>query len=274
MRRHIIIGTIGLLSLSASAQNVSYNHDSSKMNQFTVAEIGSGGLTPSLYYTLLHKSYSKTAAAKNKQGFRTTASIAGYWQVDDAEKLDSAMIKRAEIEALNVADRQLDIAWQAEGRKIESKMGDFQRNINRIVPCGGSSSQRRLWLDRYNTLTTAIKATQEAYMPNSQRKKQYLQIYADAARANETLVKFLVYLGNGKSVRDLLAATSEKDNKNALIAAEAYGRWRDAGWTVSMGNKASDPFIGPIIPDRPKWPWRPVLFDTISVFEKHPNTMK
>ena len=73
--------------VSATAQNVTYNHDAAKQNQFTVAEIGSGSLTPDLYYTLLHSNYRKTAAAKNKLSFRTTVGIAGYWQVDDAESV-------------------------------------------------------------------------------------------------------------------------------------------------------------------------------------------
>lgn len=130
MRRLMLYLMTGMCVASATAQNVTYNHDSAKQNQFTVAEIGSGSLTPDLYYTLLHNSYRKTASAKNKLSFRTTAGIAGYWQVDDAEKLDSAMTKRAEIEALNVADRTggaLDVAWLAEGDKLNSKMADFKK---------------------------------------------------------------------------------------------------------------------------------------------------
>ena len=61
---------------AAFAQRVTYNHDSSKKNQVTVMELGSGALTPELYYTLLHRSYKKSAATKNKQSFRTAASIA------------------------------------------------------------------------------------------------------------------------------------------------------------------------------------------------------
>ena len=37
------------LCFNASAQGyVSYNHDAAKMNQITVQEIGSGGLTPAM----------------------------------------------------------------------------------------------------------------------------------------------------------------------------------------------------------------------------------
>lgn len=64
------------MALTSSAQNVTYSHDAAKMNQMTVAEIGSGTLTPDLYYTLLHNKYRKSAAVKNKLSFRTAAGLA------------------------------------------------------------------------------------------------------------------------------------------------------------------------------------------------------
>ena len=103
------------VAISDNAQSgVTYNHDSSKKNQITVMEIGSGSLSPELYYQLLHSSYKKSAASKNKLGFRTTAGIGAYNQVEYAEVIDSALTKRAEIEALNMADRQIDLAWKVE----------------------------------------------------------------------------------------------------------------------------------------------------------------
>lgn len=243
MKRLILYLMTGLCMVSTTAQNVTYNHDAAKQNQFTVAEIGSGSLTPDLYYTLLHSNYRKTAAAKNKLSFRTTVGIAGYWQVDDAEKLDSAMTKRAEIEALNVADRTggaLDVAWLAEGDKLNSKMADFKKDIDRILQLGGTPGQQTVWKEYYNVFKSAIKATQEAYMPNSQRKKQYLSIYADVSRKNEELVRYLVYLANSKTTTSLLASSYERENKNAVYAAEALARWRDACWSAT-GNSVNQP---------------------------------
>ena len=92
--------TIG--TSAVHAQRVTYNHDTSKKNQVTVMELGSGSLTPELYYTLLHRNYKKSAAQKNKQSFRTTASIALYNQVDEAEAIDSALTARAKIEAFQL----------------------------------------------------------------------------------------------------------------------------------------------------------------------------
>lgn len=58
------------IAMTGNAQSyVTYNHDSSKKNQITVMEIGSGSLSPELYYQLLHSSYKKSAASKNKLGF-------------------------------------------------------------------------------------------------------------------------------------------------------------------------------------------------------------
>lgn len=83
MKRLILYLMIGLCMVSATAQNVTYNHDAAKQNQFTVAEIGSGSLTPDLYYTLLHSNYRKTAAAKTSCRFarRWGLQATGRWMM-------------------------------------------------------------------------------------------------------------------------------------------------------------------------------------------------
>ena len=125
-------------AVHAQGVSVTYNHDSPKQNQVTVMETGAGALSPDLYYTLLHNSYKKSAAAKNKLSFRTLAGVNLYNQVDEAEAIDSALVSRAKIEALNVADRQVDLAWLAESDKINGQMERFKRNIDRILPaCEG-----------------------------------------------------------------------------------------------------------------------------------------
>lgn len=116
-------------TIAANAQYVTYNHDSPKMNQITVEETGAGALKPELYYTLLHNKYKKTAAVKNKLTFRTAAGVASYQQVDEAEAIDSALTSRAKIEALNVADRQVDLAWLAEKDKVNHRCGSFRRTL-------------------------------------------------------------------------------------------------------------------------------------------------
>ena len=59
-------------------------------------------------------------------------------------------------------------------------------------------------LAMHSPYETAIKATKDAYMPNAKRKKMYLQIYADVAKQNETLVKQLVQMSNASKTKELL----------------------------------------------------------------------
>lgn len=231
----LLVAVMGICPL-VKAQSVTYSHDDAKMNQITVMEIGSGGLTPALYYTVLHKSYQKSASSKNKLAFRTAAGLNLYAQVDDAEALDSALNKRAKVEALNVADRSggtLDLAWVAESGKLNSKMADFERNIRRVLEVGGTANEQEHWKEYYNVYQCAIKAAQNAYMPNAQRKKEYLRIYADVARKNETLILYIVRLSNARKTSELLTATGNIENHKAQIVRNALSRWRDAGWSTS-----------------------------------------
>ena len=237
MKRILLLSAavMGICSV-VKAQSVTYSHDDAKMNQITVMEIGSGGLTPSMYYTVLHKSYQKSASSKNKLAFRTAAGLNLYAQVDDAEALDSALNKRAKIEALNVADRSggaLDLAWMAESGKLNNKMADFERNIRRVLEVGGTANEQEHWKEYYNVYQCAIKAAQNAYMPNAQRKKEYLRIYADMARKNETLILYIVRLSNARKTSELLTATGNIENHKAQIVRNALSRWRDAGWSTS-----------------------------------------
>lgn len=232
-----VIIAMASVTLQVNAQSyVTYNHDDAKMNQITVQETGAGGLTPAFYYDVFHNSYQKSAAAKNKLSFRSLAGVAAWQQIEDADSIEASLKKRAEIEALNVADRQIDIAWLAEGTKLTNKLDDFQSNINRIIGAGGTFNDKERWNNYYNIFQCAIKATQDAYMPNAQRKKEYLAIYADICKENETLIKYLVQLNSKAKTAELLSATSTRQNHNGAIATAAHNRWRDASWRVSGGN--------------------------------------
>ena len=215
-------------TIAANAQYVTYNHDSPKMNQITVEETGAGALKPELYYKMLHNKYKKTATVKNKLTYRTAAGAASYQQVDEAEAIDSALTSRAKIEALNVADRQVDLAWLAEKDKIELQMRRFQKNIDRITLTGGSPKEKERWDDYYHVYQCAIKATRDAYMPNAQRKKEYLQIYADVSRQNDVLVKYLVQLSNRNATKNLLSATENHSIDKRSVISNAMSRWNES----------------------------------------------
>ena len=220
------------ITTAVHAQYVTYNHDSPKQNQVTVMETGTGALSPDLYYSVLHNRYKKSAAAKNKLSFRTLAGINLYNQVDEAEAIDSALVKRAKVEALNVADRQADIAWLAEGDKVSRQMDRFRRNIDRILLSGGTPADKERWTEYYHVYQCAIDATKNAYMPNAQRKKEYLRIYEDVTRQNGILVGYLARRQNATITGNLLNATDERNLNKGNIVREAVNRWNESRFAV------------------------------------------
>lgn len=229
------------MTVIAHAQ-ISYNHDASVYNQFLVTEVGGGSLTPSLYYDVMHRSYSKWAHSSNKNLYRGALTLTLEKEKPMAEQIDSALTYRAKIEAMNVADRTpkaLDLAWQTEKTKIEKKFQIFRENINKITMCGGSSQDYREWLEIYNCLQVALKAVRDAYMPLNERKKQYLEIYHDIVLRNQQLVGYVTSLKQGKEASDLLhSKVKPKYARLGSYTTEAYGRWKVsmAAGVINNGN--------------------------------------
>ena len=228
MKRNILIILAFLLPLlSARAQYVTYNHDETKMYQVTVMETGVGELTPRAFYGVVHNKYYQDAAETNKLRYRSEAAAHGTVQVGISETIDTSLTKRAEVEALNMADRQVDLAWQAEGPKIQSRLEAFNRNIARLTEVGGNAGDLTLWQERYHLFQTAISAVRNSYMPNAERKKEYLAIYRDITEGNNTLIAYIVTVDSRERTKVHLEATLERPNRNAEIAVEARGRWKE-----------------------------------------------
>ena len=133
----------------------------------------------------------------------------------------------------------MDLAWLAEKDKVESRTRQFQKNIDRVVMAGGSPKEKERWDDYYRVYQCAIKATRDAYMPNAQRKKEYLQIYADVSRQNDVLVKYLVQLSNRNATKNLLSATDNRFINKGSIARNAMSRWNESR-SVVRGSRNAD----------------------------------
>ena len=141
--------------------------------------------------------------------------------------MDTSLTKRAEIEALNMADRQVDLAWNAEGAKIQKALASFQANIDRIYEAGGNASDTQVWQERLHLFQTGVSAVREGYMPNAQRKRQYLRIYEDICRANDSLINYIVSVYGREHTRAALSATLDRTDRTADIASEAASRWKE-----------------------------------------------
>lgn len=238
MRRSVfILSLLATAIVSANAQSVTYNHDSSVMNQFTIGEVGLGSFTPDLYYDALHKSYRNGAMMTNKQLFRTQMHLELNKEEGHAEALDSALNERKRVEALNIADRTpgvTDVAWQVEKGKIENKLDIFKKNIERLTTEGAPAKVYIIWMERYNCLNCGLQAVRDAYMPQGKRKEQYLAIYKDILEKNTEVCEYISYLRYQKMIkRDSTKIRPLPKTKLGLVARSALGRWKLANTGVA-----------------------------------------
>ena len=177
------------VTVNTFGQSMTYNHDASTMGQIQVMELGAGVLTPDLYYASTHSGYKEGAksATSVKNTLRMAANIASMPQVEYADSIKADLEGRAKVEATNIADRQIDIAWLTEGERIQAKLRAFKSNIGSLngKTCG---EEITAWEDLGKMYDFAIKTTKRAYMPNSERQKQYLAIYDEITTTNDNLL--------------------------------------------------------------------------------------
>lgn len=231
-------------AVMVQAQYVTYNHDASVMNQFTIGEIGAGSFTPDLYYDAFHKSYRNGAMMTNKQFYRSQLKLALTPEESHAENLDSALNERKRVEELNIADRTpgvTDVAWQVEKSKIESKLAIYKKNIESLTTEGAPAKEYIVWMERYNAINCGLQAVRDSYMPQGKRKEQYIAIYKDILLQNTEVCEYIAYLRSAKEVKRI------NDNPRplpktqfGLIARTAHGRWKVAMAAGSGGVGTSE----------------------------------
>lgn len=244
MRKSIYILVVIILCVctESQAQTMTYNHDASKQGQIEVMELGAGSLTPEIYYTITHKNYKKGAKAATsvKNTLRIAANTASIPQVDYADSIQADLEGRAKIEAANIADRQVDLAWVTEGNKIEGKLLAFKNNINAL---NGKAQSEEItnWTELGQMYDFAIKATRKAYLPNSERQKQYLAIYDEIVKSNDHLLLRVRYLTTKNQADHLVQAMSRFQHRVGENATAGYNRWRDASHEGSARRTSTNP---------------------------------
>ena len=220
------------------AQTITYNHDASKQGQIQVMELGAGSLTPDIYYRTVHNNYRDNAksATSVKNTLRISTNTASLPQTEYADSIQSDLESRAKTEEKNIADREIDLAWLTEGSKIEDRLLSLKSNISSLT---GKTSNDEItaWNELTQIYDFAIKATKEAYMPNSERQKQYLAIYDEITNSNDNLLIRLRYLTTKKQTDRLTAALSRFQHRVKENATAGYNRWRDA---ANVGSKKNN----------------------------------
>jgi len=216
-------------SVNTFGQSMTYNHDASKMGQIQVMELGAGSLTPDLYYSITHSSYKKGAksATSVKNTLRMAVNIASMPQVEYADSIKADLEGRAKVEATNVADRQIDLSWLTEGEKIQTKLRAFKSNIGSL---NGKTHREEItaWEELVKMYDFAINTTKKAYMPNSERQKQYLAIYDEITTSNDNLLLRIRYLATKNQANNIVAALTHFHHRVNENATASYNRWRNS----------------------------------------------
>lgn len=217
------------VTVNTFGQSMTYNHDASKMGQIQVMELGAGVLTPDLYYSITHSGYKKGAksATSVKNTLRMAANIASMPQVEYADSIKADLEGRAKVEAINIADRQIDIAWLTEGERIQAKLRAFKSNIGSLNG-KACSEEITAWEDLGKMYDFAIKTTKKAYMPNSERQKQYLAIYDEITTTNDNLLLRIRYLATKRQADNIVAAMTQFHHRVSENATASYNRWRNS----------------------------------------------
>ena len=240
----VLLAVMLMPVIMVHAQYVTYNHDASVMNQFTIGEIGAGSFTPDFYYDAFHKSYRNGAMMTNKQFYRSQLKLALTPEESYAENLDSALNERKRVELLNIADRTpgiTDVAWQVEKGKIENKLDIFKKNIERLTKEGAPAREYIVWMERYNCINCGLQAVRDAYMPQGKRKEQYIAIYKDILLQNTEVCEYINYLRYEKMIkRDSTKVRPLPKTQFGLIARSAHGRWKVAMAAGSGGVGTSE----------------------------------
>lgn len=233
--RFIILLGFVITVLPAFSQGyvqVTRNHEDYIMHQFTTMETGAGALTPRYYYNLFHKKYQRTANAENKEIFRLHMKARVADEKVYADSIDVMTFHRAKVEAMNVADRSpmTDMAWAVEKSRIEAKLDIFQKNINHIMPYGGTSEDYHQWKNIYNCIQTAIKVTRESYQDLGRRKKEYMAIYKDIVKRNYQLTRQLLTWNSIKSAKEMQKNSKPPQRLSSVstVAFDALNRWKVA----------------------------------------------
>ena len=224
MKQITYIALFLFCALNIQAQDVTYSPDPVKRNQITVMEDGFGSLD-NFYYTVFHNKYSKTAYTYPKNAERALAYGSAHLQVDKADSIKSYFVERGKREAENLLDRNVDLVWITEKGRVNEALLRLKRNVDRIGELGAPSSERKFWNDKYNRLEWSIGAMREGYMPNSERKKQFVALYGDILTANRHAVNRSVQLYFARKMEQQRVKKQKRTQSIHNIALKAHNDW-------------------------------------------------
>lgn len=196
--RNILYMFLGLFSLSVFGQHANYD----VFRQFS-SEEDIFNLSENFYYTLFHKSYIRGEAevinSKVVQNALFQAWLAKEKQY--ADSIDTAYTSRSKIEAKRFTDRKIDLTYDIDRQKIESSLEKWNNDINKIISYGGTNTERKVWLSRYNCIKQAINVVHDGNEPSGSKHAYYLDVINEIEDWHTRLKLYLMSLICGKDLR-------------------------------------------------------------------------
>lgn len=235
---HFLPLLLFFVSITAKAQLTDVRHEVEFdiLNQFTVMEDGAGDLQPGYYYNLFHKGYKKLQGngfgnpMTAKKNLRWLAEEVFKKEPDKAKAMRDTLKHRRNVEAANIADREVDMSLMGEKARFRGNMSTFKDNINKIQLYGGQAADKKEWMDVYNAFSCGFDAISEAYMPPGQRSKEYVALNKSLLERNGALVRQLTAM-NGiregmqfKKRTEVRADNNHKIN-NKYLAGDSMYHW-------------------------------------------------
>lgn len=223
------------LSLPLFSQDVTYNHDRVKQNQFTAMEAGYGSLDD-WYYIVFHNSYKSDAHETNKGAQRLATDLATIPQVEYADSIQEALKERAKEEAKIIIDNTVDAAAFFEKSKLTDLLMNFQNNYSRITMYGGKRELQNYYEEYYKMYNFALDRIGSGIMPNSVRERQYIALYNDICEKNKEAADYVIALYFSHRLRQGSGTTLRLADPS-LIASTRFINWRTRAWaTVPQRN--------------------------------------
>lgn len=156
-----------------------------------------------------------------------------YNQTDEAEEIDSALVSRAKIEALNVAERQIDLAWLAEGDKVKGQMDRLERNIDRIIPPAAHRKTGRG--GRNTTASTSVHSRQPARPIDAQcaAEEGIPEHLRGCSKAERDSHRLPCPETECNPTETLLNATAGRTLDKGSIVRDAVSKWNESRFAAS-----------------------------------------
>lgn len=189
--------------LVVHAQPENNTRDNVRINQFWVAENGSGNLSANgaqPFYQALHKSYYQNLANyPNSKAFYRTSEIAATKDATrHTKEIDSAMVKRGKIDLANWTEGQSvsNLAWRMEKGKFERKYDNINKLLQYFTSWGGTIARRDYYQLCFDRIKEGVDVANGGFQTNGARHNQLEGLYQELVQLETDISDYCLACSN------------------------------------------------------------------------------